>query len=81
MEFWKEREIDLQSDDFIEQINNKFNESGEAPNRLEVAGFIELAEVSHPLPAPSEFIAFSIGEMMAREEVASERKCHRLGIL
>ena len=81
MEFWKEREVDLQSDDFIDEINNKFDESNGATNRLEIAGFIELAEMSHPIPAPTEFIAFNIGEMMAREEIASERKCHRLGIL
>ena len=81
MEFWKEREVDLQSDDFIDEINNKFDESNRATNRLEIAGFIELAEMSHPIPAPTEFISFNIGEMMAREEIASERKCHRLGIL
>ena len=81
MDFWKDRELDLQSDDYIEEINNKFDQSEAALNRLEVAGFIELVEVSHPLPTPSEFISFNIGEMMARDEVASERKCHRLGIL
>jgi len=40
----------MQSDDFIEEINNKFNSSNGQLNKLEVGAFIELVEISHPLP-------------------------------
>jgi hypothetical protein len=53
LEFWKERELDLKSDNFIEEINAKFDKSDDANNKLDEAGFIDPAEMSHPLPITS----------------------------
>ena len=70
----------MQINDFIKEINNNVNSSEEKLNQLEVGVIIELVEMSHPLPVSSDFISFNIGEMMAREEQASQR-CHGLGNL
>jgi hypothetical protein len=53
LEFWKERELDVQSNNFIDEINTKFDKSDDANNRLDVANFIDPVEMSHPLPVTS----------------------------
>ena len=53
LEFWKERELDVQSDNFIDEINAKFDKSVDTNNKLDVADFIDPVETSHPLPITS----------------------------
>ena len=53
LEFWREREPDMQSNNFIDEINAKFDNSDDANNRLDVANFIDPVEMSHPLPVTS----------------------------
>ncbi len=78
MEFWNERENDLNNGDFINEINNRVD-VGEniSLQKLEVGQFIDV-ECSMPSPVVSEnCISFSLGEMMRKEEVASQN-CYKL---
>lgn len=43
----------MQSNNFIDEINAKFDNSDDANNRLDVANFIDPVEMSHPLPVTS----------------------------
>ena len=76
LEFWKEREPDMQSNNFIDEINAKFDNSDDANNRLDVANFIDPVEMSHPLPVTSNQISFNLGAMMARAEVERRMGIH-----